>query len=214
MKRQGTDFLPGAEFMNIRIAQEKDFTDIANLHINSIKTGFLSELGVSFLTKLYKSINNQKGSIVLVSETHESICGFIAGSVNTSHLYKKVLIKDFFIFILPLSKFIFSPNMLLKMYETVAYGLNKQSNYRQNSPSAELLSIAVSDSKRGKGIGKELLAALEEYFNKCGVKQYKVVTFSEDKCSNSFYISSEFILTHQFIHHRNLMNLYKKTLNN
>ena len=68
MKRQGTDFLPGAEFMNIRIAQEKDFTDIANLHINSIKTGFLSELGVSFLTKLYKSINNQKGSIVLVSE--------------------------------------------------------------------------------------------------------------------------------------------------
>ena len=79
--------------------------------------------------------------------------------------------------------------------------------------SAELLSMAVSDRARGRGLGKKLVARLEEWFRRKGLRgEYKVVTCARDAQSNGFYKSAGFIFHHSFLLHGNEMNEYRKTL--
>jgi ribosomal protein S18 acetylase RimI-like enzyme len=199
--------------MLIRSASKDDFYSIACLHAESIKTGFLSKLGIPFLIELYKAIQEQDGSFVYVCETNEKICGFIAGAIDTKSLYKKVLLKNWFRFVLPIIKFVFNFKVCRMIVETVSYGFKKEKAVSDEcSYSAELLSIAVANSGRGKGVGKELVSALEKMFAEYSVMQYKVATFSEDQQSNGFYRSCGFVVDHQFVHHGNVMNQYLKKI--
>lgn len=198
--------------ITIRNADFRDFPSIAQLHITSIKTGFLSTLGVLFLTKLYSAINNEKGSMILVAEAEKSVIGFIAGTINTKSLYKKILFKNWLQFVIPLLKFLFNLRIYPKIVETIIYGFKKHGQTSHEICEAELLSIAIADSRRGNGIGKRLVEALEKYFKENGINQYKVVTFSEDEQANRFYISCNFSNSCQFVHHDNKMNQYKKNL--
>jgi ribosomal protein S18 acetylase RimI-like enzyme len=199
--------------MLIRNASNDDFYSVACLHAESIKTGFLSKLGIPFLIELYKAIHKQKGAFVYVGETNERICGFIAGVIDTNSLYKKVLYKNWIRFILPTFKFVFNFKACRMIIETILYGFKKERLVTvECSYSAELLSIAVANFERGKGVGKELVSALEKRFTEYGVTQYKVVTFSEDQQSNDFYRACGFDVDHQFVHHGNVMNQYVKKI--
>ena len=208
---------------------------VAQLHIEGIATGFLSKLGVSFLRRLYVYINKAPDSrvFVAVDETGTPI-GFLSGSLDMNKMYRHIIIrKGVLLFILLLPN-IFSLKTIQKIIETMLYPLKgragKYENKKNASPlsplstcgegkdevggeaKAELLSIAVDKSARGKGVGKKLVLAFEHYLKEIKCTQYKVVTFSLDKNSNNFYESCGFTLAKSFMHHGNLLNQYFKTV--
>jgi ribosomal protein S18 acetylase RimI-like enzyme len=196
--------------MKIRPAIQSDYIWIAKLHMDSIPTGFLSKLGLTFLTELYRAIQQEKGSVVFVAETDGRVDGFLAGTTTINRLYKRVIIGKWYRFIFPLLKFVVNIKAAKMIIETFLYGFKTSTSETIKSIHAELLSIAVLESGRGKGVGKALLVNLENFFRSSGVPNYKVVTFSKDEQANCFYRSCQFILNRQFVHHGNTMNEYVK----
>jgi len=211
--------------INIVPLQKRYAKRVAQLHIEGITTGFLSQLGVSFLQKLYVSINNAPDSRVFVAvDEHGKPVGFLAGSIDMNKMYRHIIIRQFVLFIIILLPHIFSVKTLRKIIETILYPLKKKKHSVSGNDKTvvtddqscqiktELLSIAVDKSARGKGVGKKLVFAFELYLKEKNIQQYKVVTFSLDKNSNSFYESCGFVLVKSFMHHGNLLNQYHKTV--
>ena len=70
--------------MDIEIAT-KDvmiFRAVAELHSKSIDQGFLSSLGLKFLTLLYEAIVADKDSILIILKAHDEVCGYVCGTQN------------------------------------------------------------------------------------------------------------------------------------
>lgn len=199
------------------ITTMRSFRSIASLHAKSIKTGFISKLGILFLSTLYQSISECPNSIVFASiDDNKRTTGFIAGALSTKKMYRWILIRFGFVFFIQLALKAFNPSVLKKILETAVYSFKKKNNINESSPDrsieAELLSIAVDSSDRGKGLGKKLVGDLENWFREKGVTGYKTVTFSKDSVSNQFYLSCGFILSRSFKHHGNILNEYTKTI--
>jgi ribosomal protein S18 acetylase RimI-like enzyme len=215
--------------MIITKASKKQCNAVARIHAASITTGFLSTLPQPFLTTLYASIARCKGSTVIVAlDEYSGVCGFVAGAVSVGSMYKKVLLRSALPFIWYILPHLLSTATIRKLLETARYGFVKKDTDKEiadtmksgpspvtghSSPSSsELLSIAVDSSLRGKGTGKKLINELELFFKQHNVSSYKVVTYSKDNISNSFYVQCGFTLHRQFLHHGNLMNEYAKTV--
>lgn len=191
------------------------YFQVAISHSSSIKTGFLSTLGIPFLSTLYKAIDKCPHSCLITKKgDSNNITGFISGAISVKKMYKWIIFRyglQFFFLVIIQA---LNPKFLKKIIETLFYSLKKDS--LENSASeiklvdAELLSMAVSEDARGQGIGGELIEELDSWLLKKSVKVYKVVTFSEDKISNGFYLKNGFALERSFKHHENIINEYLK----
>jgi hypothetical protein len=51
--------------------------DVAILHIQGISTGFISSLGIGFVTALYEAIAENKSNLGFVAEQENRVPGFI-----------------------------------------------------------------------------------------------------------------------------------------
>lgn len=187
------------------------YKEVAILHSSSITTGFLSILGNRFLSLLYKAIDKSPYSCLFVGKDESGkVTGFISGALSVKKMYRWIILRYgilFFLYLLPLA---FKKSFLSKILETLFYTNKQSSNIDHTECEAELLSMAVHESTRGTGIGSILVRRLDEYFVDSDIAEYKVVTFSEDKVSNGFYVKSGFKLFTQFTHHGNIMNEYLK----
>ena len=191
--------------------------DVARLHIQGIKTGFLSKLGNRFLMRLYRDMARTPGSVVLVARNEKnSIIGFAAGTVDTGKMYKRILLRRGWLYCIMLLPRARDPDVLKKIIETMLYSVKLP--FKQNASNivmpvrAELLSIVVDENNRGKNIGRQLVSALETFFRDHAVGVYKVVTLSTDNSANAFYGHCGFALSTRFTHHENVMNEYHKSL--
>jgi ribosomal protein S18 acetylase RimI-like enzyme len=200
----------------VRAFSDKDAKAVARLHQDGITTGFLTQLGNSFLSKLYIAIAHDKQSIVyvMVDESSEEVRGFIAATCNTPTMYKRILLKHAVVFSALLIPVILKPGFIRKAIETLFYTKRPKQGEKVSEiiTSAELLAIAVTPEIRGKGVGRTLVSRLEEYFLARELKKYKVVTASKDNRSNAFYQNIGFYLMRQFTHHGNCMNEYAKEI--
>lgn len=112
--------------MNIEKSKTGDHTQIAALHQKHINTGFLSSIGLPFLTLLYTSMTTSKNAFCFVSREDEKIIGFISGAINVGAFYKEFIKRHFFT-----ACFIFSPKILnsvflKKIFETLLYPVKKR----------------------------------------------------------------------------------------
>jgi ribosomal protein S18 acetylase RimI-like enzyme len=201
-----------------------DLQSIAGLHKQGIPTGFLSSLGEVFLAKLYAGIDKAPGSCVIVERDESGeVIGFVSGTLSIRRCYRHVITRNLLSLGLRLGLRLLSPHILLRVFETLRYPLThppvsplpfsfkKKGGGLGGWVNAELLSIAVSDSARGKGVGKRLVKALEAFFVRNGhAGPYKVVTWAEDKRSNAFYLGVGFTFCREFEHHGNKMREYRK----
>ena len=82
------------------------------------------------------------------------------------------------------------------------------------SYSVALLSICVSPSFSGKGIGKILLGKLENDLVLMGQNGYYLTTDKENnEATNHFYLNYGFQLHDVFIQGKRIMNIYVKDIN-
>jgi len=186
--------------MRIKKAELKDCARVADIHIEQIKTGFLSSLGKKFLKYFYSSMVDSDNAFLLVA-SDDNISGFISGVVDLNKFYSEFVRKYFFVSLPIIFKKLLS---LKKIIETMRYA-KKESDL----PGAELLTLAVLDSLKGQGVATKLLAAFNQEMKRRGVAEYKVLAGTELLRANGFYLKNGFVLHHrESIHKGKTSNVY------
>ncbi len=179
--------------------------EVAKLHISGIGTGFISSLGLDFVTAMYEAIARSKYGIGLVALRDNEVMGFAAFTTNLGALYKSVILCKGFRFASILAGRIISIERIKKVLETLFYPGRVE---KSNLPKAELLSIVVSENERSKGLGKELLRKGFEQCREKGIEKIKVLVGAENEPANKVYLSCGFDLVDQIDNHGIKSNIY------
>jgi GNAT superfamily N-acetyltransferase len=169
---------------DIRISKNQIYLDVAKLHLNSIKTGFLPSLGIKFLVLLYRCIDESNFSTLIVKYKNSQLIGFVTGTLGTSSIYKQMFYHPLDL-ILALLAIILNLNKIKKIIEILKHMVGKK---RSKYPKAELLTICVHPDYQRKGVAIELYKKLSKYFQSGSISEFVIIVGQSLK-ANSFYIN-------------------------
>ena len=168
--------------INKVIDKNQIYLDVAKLHIDTIKTGFLPSLGIKFLALMYKCIDEANFSTLITNYNNYKLTGFVSGTLGTSSLYRAMFYHpiDLIFVLIPL---IFRIQKIKKILNILKYISGPK---RNKFPKAELLTICVDPNYHRQGIGFDLYQKLSEYFKSESVSEF-VVIVGQSLEANSFY---------------------------
>lgn len=194
---------------HIRLMKTGDARRVAELHMMAITEGFLNRLGQRFLTQLYTGISKDPESMVWVSETDGEVDGFCAYSKSVAGLYKRILRRRFLQLGLAAMPHAFRPSTIKECVDTLRY---PKKQIQAALPPAEILSIAVSASTRGTGIGKRLLEEALKQARLDDQPEIKVLAGAKLDGANRFYLSCGFNKRTEIVQHGETLNVYVAAL--
>ena len=161
------------------------FEQIARIHQQEIVEGFLSKLGSSFLTNLYRHLSGSKSAFLYAAIRGNEVIGFICGSLNTSKVYKEfVLSPAGAIAAVRLAPKLVSLSRVKRVLETLLYPAKQDVI---ELPKAEILNFCVDSRVQRSGVGRELFIRLQEEFARQGVDRIKIVTGANQVSAQRFY---------------------------
>jgi ribosomal protein S18 acetylase RimI-like enzyme len=190
------------EFKDLQVSHAGQ---VAALHIQCISTGFISSMGIDFVTSLYDAIVKSKSSLGVVAVKNGKVIGFVAFTTNLNKLYKSIIRRKGLKFALLLAGNMLSFRRIKKIFETLSYPTRIK---KMNLPSAELLSMAVAPEERRKGLAGQLIEKGLRHYRKTGVDKVKVLIGADNKAGNKLYLKSGFELIGQIVNHGVLSNIY------
>ena len=159
------------------------YKQIAEMHYNQIKTGFLNKLGLEFLELIYKYIDEYENSFIIYKIKNENVIGFISGTEDADNLYigfkDKYFLKIIWIIF---KRLCLKPSIVKGIFETMNY--NKKTVLL---PKAELISIAVDNDYKGKGIASDLMKDFFNEMDKRGIESVKVTVGADNIRANEYY---------------------------
>ena len=144
----------GKEPLAIRKARRSDAVGISRMHMENISTGFLSSLGLGFLTRLYQAMIEWPQATVLVADAGAGPVGFVAGVADTGAFYKHFIMRSAIPAGLAALPTLIRPSGFRKAWETLRY--SEEEGGAGAGVEAELLSMAVDPPFRGQGLGHRL----------------------------------------------------------
>jgi glycosyltransferase involved in cell wall biosynthesis/ribosomal protein S18 acetylase RimI-like enzyme len=166
----------------IRRATPPDAPLLARLHRESMPTAFLPALGEGFLRELYRAIATEPGGAAFVAEDGPHVIGFVAGASSVREFYGRFYRRHGLRAGIAAAPRLLRPSVLRRFRETVSYPARSA-----DLPDAELLSIAVDDRSREKGLGRRLARALLDDLARRGVEEVKVVVDASNVAANGLY---------------------------
>ena len=205
-------------------ARLADAEAIARLHRETITEGFLSKLGVGFLSSLYRYIIRREK--VFVYRENDRVLGFVSFSEDVKGMIRRFAMRSPTSIVRIGFILLKRPYLLFPMMETVRATLvsffrngkrmGEKAKGRKGEkagflPESELLSLAVNPEVQGAGIGSELLVNLENYLRGAKVYHYKVIVGQSLVSANAFYVKHGFEFSQEIkIHGRSWSNVYLK----
>jgi ribosomal protein S18 acetylase RimI-like enzyme len=170
------------------MSQSHFYRSVAELHIANINQGFLSTLGVGFVSLMYRAIDEGDDSVLLTVRVNEQVVGFVAGATGMRPIYIRMLRywPQLFWALLPS---LFSPRRVWRIIEILRYSRSAGSGVSSGAmlPAAELLSIAVAPAFRSQGHAENLYQALGEHFLRQALPAFKIVVGSALAPAHKFY---------------------------
>lgn len=176
----------------IRNMSTVDLNDVIKIHIKAFPGFFLTLLGSNFLNRLYKNFIYDTFSICMVAEMNLSIKGFVVGNLKPDKLFRNMLIRQGFLFL------IYSVQALIRNPSLVFRKLIYALSYRGERPEgfvhpALLSSIGVDPLGKAKGVGSHLIRAFcWEAFSKGSDVIYLTTDKDHNELVNSFYVKNGF----------------------
>ena len=167
--------------MSVRPAATADAPAMARLHATEIVEGFLPTLGPRFLGHLYRRVVRSPSSFAFVAHDGAAVVGFAAGTENLRALYRSFLLHDGPAVVLAAGPRI--ARSWRRVMETLRYPAREGADL----PPAELIAIAVGHEARGRGLGRELVAAVTAEFARRGVTAARVVTGADNEAALGLY---------------------------
>ena len=166
------------------------YNEVAELHATGINQGFLSSLGVDFLTLLYEAIDSSHDAVLLVEYGHGRVVGFVSGAASLGPIYKALLRRPVRL-ISTLWPVLLSPVKLWRILELMIYTLwsfdKKPESALPVLPKFELISISVSLDQRRSGIALRLYEGLKEAAAERGFDAFKIVVGEQLDSAHKFY---------------------------
>ena len=163
------------------------YRSVAELHIANINQGFLSTLGVGFISLMYRAIDEGDDSVLLVAQSDGKVIGFVAGATGMKPIYRRMLRywPQSFWALLPS---LFSPRRVWRIIEILRYSRGGGGSSNGVAlPAAELLSIAVAPAFRGQHHAENLYQSLCEHFLQRKLPAFKIVVGSALAPAHKFY---------------------------
>ncbi|EDM69904.1 acetyltransferase [Roseobacter sp. AzwK-3b] len=157
---------------------------VARLHAARIDQGFLSSLGVRFLTVLYRAIDRSDSAVLIVQRDGSDVIGFVSGGIGMGPIYKQML-RDCPALILSLVHVVLRPRKLWGIIEILLRG--GDDGLECELPRAELFSIAVALDARGGDVAKRLYTALCMHFRQQDIPAFRIVVGEALLPAHRFY---------------------------
>jgi GNAT superfamily N-acetyltransferase len=197
--------------MKYRTVKVSESNRLANIHLESFKDFFLTSLGEFFLNTYYKScLKSEETIAICTTDENENIIGFSIGCKNSKGYHKRLIKKNFWVFMIQGFIILFSnPKAIIRL----GNNLGKNSDERDDGNYAELLSISVLPMYNGQGIGKELIKRFEEEAIEKGCTEMALTTdFNKNNKVLQFYKSTGYSVYYEFITYpnRKMYKLIKK----
>ena len=198
--------------MDLKNYQKSLYFQVANLHMQYIKEGFLPKLGIRFLTLLYEAIDKDLNSTLIVSKKDDKVIGFVSGSSNLSSVYKKLLM-NFPRLIITILPSILNPKKMYKIFEIFLINARYKKQIDIILPKAELLSIVVQTDYQGQGVAENLFVELCNYFKNIGHKSFRIAVGESLNKAHAFYKKQgAFVLGEMEVHKGKNSIIYEKRI--
>ncbi|MDQ1521281.1 MAG: hypothetical protein QOI55_2354 [Actinomycetota bacterium] len=169
----------------IRTATRADARAIASLHASRIAEGFLSTLGVSFLTRLYGRVAVSPDAFAIVAVDDGRVVGFAAGALDVRSLYRSFVVRDGVVAALQAAPRL--ARSWRRAIETLRYP-----GSTSELPRAEVLSMAVAADAAGQGIGRSLVDATLTELGARQIDSAKVVAGAGNAAAIAVYAACGF----------------------
>jgi len=173
------------EKFKIRDGRVGDIEECINIHRDTLRGGFFSELDTIALKKLYLLTLTDKDSFLIVEECKNKIVGVGMGYKNWNKLIGIWCSNHLFYIFLPFIKI-----MLTKPYLLFPI-INVFSNNK--IPKAKLSFLFVVKKYRRKGSGKALIEKINSKFCSMGISEYNVEISILNKKVKKFYQKMGFV---------------------
>lgn len=160
--------------IELRFGVPADAAALARIHATSIETGFLPSLGPRFLRRLYQALIAHPRAVVVVADDGTRVAGFVAGVEDVGDFYRHFVRHHGFLAALAALPRLLRPGNLRRAWESLRYGGSSV-----HLP-AELLSMAVIDRYRGRGVGTRLGRRFLDELTRRQVSAVKVVVGAEN----------------------------------
>lgn len=197
--------------MEIRKPEKEEVHAISDIHLKAFDGFFLSELGSEFLSTYYNTVRENNRGVLLGCFEDNKLLGFCAATTLSEGFNKHLVKSNFFSFSKIGLFLLFSrPKALLRLLKNFT---KSDSSVSDDGHYAELLSIGVSPTAQGKGVGKKLLMALEEYLNDKNVSQLSLTTdYYDNEKTLNFYKGMGYEIMYDFVAYpdRRMYRLIKK----
>ena len=166
------------------MSKREIYRQVAKLHIANIDQGFLSTLGVGFVSLLYQVIDEGADSVLLTVELDGKVVGFVAGGMGMGPIYRRMFRHAPRLALALLPSLLF-PRRIWRMTEILRY--SRDNDQSSSWPRAELLSIALDPAYRGRHLAESLYQRLIEFFESRGSAEFKIVVGAALGPAHKFY---------------------------
>ncbi|MHC4525760.1 MAG: GNAT family N-acetyltransferase, partial [Planctomycetota bacterium] len=188
------------------VLSAKHARQIAQLHIEGINRGFISSLGIDFVTALYEAIAEDDSCFGIISE-NEEVLGFVAFATDINKLYKSIIRKRGLRFAFLLATKMISFKRIKRVFETLFYP-SKVKDDEMNLPSAELLSIVIAPKARRSRQATQLIQKGFDHCHNHGINRVKVMVAADNAPANKLYQKCGFEFAKEIDSHGVLSNIY------
>lgn len=189
--------------------RSSDVAGVADLHIASLPGDFLASLGPEFLRTLYQGLITLPTTVSLIAIEDLSLAGFIVGALDTRRMFTQLLRRQGpRLSLHVLRRVPYRPWLWLQALEALTYPRKRRSGL----PDAELVVLVVRAASRSRGIGRTLVARLNDELRPRGVTAYRVTTAADNADADAFYRGLGFRLEHTFVMHRRPFHCYSYRL--
>jgi ribosomal protein S18 acetylase RimI-like enzyme len=192
----------------IRRMTDDDVSGVVAIHLASFPAFFLSFLGPRFLRLLYSALVREPDAICFVScDGAGKLTGFVTGVTRQSAFFRRLVKQDKWHFAFAaVGAAIRRPVIIPRLFRA----LRRPAEASNSSSEALLMSIGVSPTEQGQGLGRQLVAAFTEEIRRRGIASYCLTTDNQNNdAANSFYQNAGFVLQRSYVTREGrLMNEY------
>ena len=172
--------------IEVQALESKFLDDVVRLHLDGLGYTLNSALGPEHLRFLYHVMGEDQTCYVGVAMHRGVPVGVVSGTVDPGHLKSRLLRSMTIGQGIGIARaFIRRPALVIQWVREAIIG--SAIRYQGEQIRATLTTLAVTSQFRRRGLGRELIRALERFFAARRVLRYRLETVVENEAARDFY---------------------------
>jgi len=186
---------PTNVYVAIQRMAECDAPAAARVHAAAFPDYFLTRLGPRFLAALYRRLARDAGSTAWVAQADGDVVGFAAGVMDRRRFTHGFVRRCWpALAACVAGRALTHPAVAWEMASRVPRLFRGGRAAGEPIEAATLLSIGVLPAHRGRGVGRQVMAACVEGLREMGARRVLLETDAQNAAANAFYVRCGFRL--------------------